>query len=119
MLKDLVISTMVSDIDGIKMTYIFATVPGVALPQGILRLDHHDEPAGYVSSLFVSECVRGNGVGSRLLEKAFEVCREEGKQTIGLSVSNANEGARKLYERLGFLVYLKGHDGYTQLVKAL
>lgn len=119
MLSDVTVSTLVSDIDGIKMTYIFATVPGVAVPQGFLRLDHFDEPAGYVSSLFVSECVRGHGVGSLLLEKAFEVCREDGKDTIGLSVSNANEGARRLYERLGFKQYIKGHDGYTQLVKLL
>jgi ribosomal protein S18 acetylase RimI-like enzyme len=55
-----------------------------------------------VKELFVKEGFRGQGYGTRLLEKAEEVAEERGKDYLMVSAEWENEGARKLYERMGF-----------------
>jgi ribosomal protein S18 acetylase RimI-like enzyme len=83
--------------------------------QALCRID----PDGYILSLWVRPDLRGKGIGSQLLEQACRVLKEQGKQTVGLSVHDQNEGAQRLYKRLGFLPYMPGHDNYTQYVKVL
>ena len=58
----------------------------------------------YLGHLGVTESVRGRGVGSRLLAHAREVAVARSKSTIALDVADTNEGARRLYERLGYRV---------------
>lgn len=83
-----------------------------------MEVDKEGSP-GWIGPLFVAEGNRGHGLGTKLLEQAFEVARRFGFKTVGLSVKRTNEGARRLYDRLGFLPYLTGHEGYDQLVKVL
>lgn len=55
----------------------------------------------YIASIAVAEEFRGKGVGTRLLEFAEDLFRDESKH-IFLCVSSFNERARKLYERYGY-----------------
>lgn len=100
--------------------YVFAHDPLnlASNPVGFAKLSI-DEPASYIHALFVEESVRGLGVGEGLLNRCFKLSRDLGKVFIGLSVKKENEGARRLYERVGFKPYLDGHEGYAQLIKQL
>ncbi len=46
---------------------------------------------------------RGHGIGSRLLRKIVDYARQNGFATIRLDVIDTNPGARRLYERRGFI----------------
>jgi ribosomal protein S18 acetylase RimI-like enzyme len=58
---------------------------------------------GHIDSFLVSPEVRGQGVGRLLLEKAYDEMRRAGARTVGLDVVSTNEGARRFYEREGFV----------------
>jgi predicted GNAT family N-acyltransferase len=70
--------------------------------------------------------MRGRGVGTMLLQYLIRYARESGYNTLRLDVIDTNAGARRLYERLGFVAletanfpYLKwalGFAGATQMV---
>jgi ribosomal protein S18 acetylase RimI-like enzyme len=107
------IQLFTSKVDADTTLYLFALENQEVA--GVLRIDTD----GYIMSLFVAPDARGKGLGTSLIEKACQVLKEMGKKTVGLSVHQDNEGARRLYERLGFLPYIPGHEGYTQFVKVL
>jgi ribosomal protein S18 acetylase RimI-like enzyme len=67
---------------------------GASCPPGHLR----------IAALAVAAPVRGQGLGSRLLEAVFEKARREGFSAVRLEVVDTNTRARQLYERLGFRV---------------
>ncbi|MFO7724540.1 MAG: GNAT family N-acetyltransferase [Oceanipulchritudo sp.] len=48
---------------------------------------------------------RGNGIGTALFKEAEVVARKRGCCKLTLEVLEGNEGARKLYQRLGFRPY--------------
>ncbi|QIA09531.1 GNAT family N-acetyltransferase [Draconibacterium halophilum] len=58
----------------------------------------------YLDDLYVKEAWRGNGLGSRLMDKMFEVAKAEKCKRFRLQVLNWNEQAIKLYEKSGFTV---------------
>ena len=64
-----------------------------------------------VETLAVDPAYRGMGIGTALLRKAEARARSMGKRTMSLGVIAENEGAIRLYERLG---YRRTHtwDGY-------
>ena len=45
---------------------------------------------------------QGFGVGTALMEAAFQDLPQEGFQEVTLTVTDANGGALRLYQRLGF-----------------
>ena len=45
---------------------------------------------------------RGRGIASKLIEDAFERAKERGFKQVSLNCEFDNEGAMKLYEKLGF-----------------
>jgi ribosomal protein S18 acetylase RimI-like enzyme len=57
----------------------------------------------YVCSLAMFPKFRGVGIGSRLLVETENRCREFGLQKISLIVFESNVGAKRLYERKGFV----------------
>ena len=61
----------------------------------------------------VSPAFRGRGLGTALLAATVELAREQGVAALGLSVSERNEVARRLYERAGFAVVGREGDGLT------
>ncbi|MEJ1159091.1 GNAT family N-acetyltransferase [Prosthecomicrobium sp. N25] len=62
-------------------------------------------PIGYVAGLMVEPAYRGRGLGRRLLDEARRFARERGLAALVLSVSTDNPGARRFYEREGFLPF--------------
>ena len=59
--------------------------------------------SAHVSELWVSEDHRGQGLGSALLDEAEQMARAKGCNRIHLETRN--EGARRLYERVGYHVF--------------
>lgn len=51
----------------------------------------------------VDPAFRGQGIGTALFRALCDFAREHGYSTIRLDVVDANTGARRLYERLGFV----------------
>jgi ribosomal protein S18 acetylase RimI-like enzyme len=56
---------------------------------------------GYITNVFVNAAVRGQGIGSRLLDEAIEFCK---KQPVHAVILWPSERSRSLYERHGFAV---------------
>jgi ribosomal protein S18 acetylase RimI-like enzyme len=61
--------------------------------QGVLVMD----------GIAVAPAARGSGIGSRLLEAVAAFAREHGYSAVQLAVVDSNPGARRLYERVGFV----------------
>jgi ribosomal protein S18 acetylase RimI-like enzyme len=59
----------------------------------------------YVSDLVVLPPYRRRGLGQALLERAEAYARREGARTLRVGVLARNDGAGRLYRRLGFADY--------------
>lgn len=60
------------------------------------------EVEAWIYNISVVPAFRGQGVGSLLMAHAEALAREGGYRSLGLMVASHNEGARRLYARLGF-----------------
>lgn len=58
--------------------------------------------------------MRGQGIGGRLLSELTAFAAQEGYDTIRLDVIDTNPGARRLYERKGFIATKTEHFGYLR-----
>ncbi len=56
----------------------------------------------YVNVLAVLPRFRGMGLGTRMLQHAGEIAGALGRRGLSVIVSDANTGARRLYERCGY-----------------
>lgn len=59
-------------------------------------------PGVYVQDLYVSEEVRGSGLGRRLMNSLIERSRNWGATYCKLAVYNENEAALSFYKKIGF-----------------
>ena len=57
---------------------------------------------GELKRIYVTQEVQGGGVGSRLMGAALAWLEREGPRRLWIGVWSGNEGAQRLYERLGF-----------------
>jgi ribosomal-protein-alanine N-acetyltransferase len=64
---------------------------------------NHGSPLGHIKDIAVSRGRRGEGVGSRLLERALAVLDLRGVGSVKLEVRERNERAQSLYRRYGFV----------------
>lgn len=63
-----------------------------------------EEPDSYyICAMAVAESHRGGGIGRYLLELAEEQARERGLAKLSLIVFEENSGAKRLYDRHGFV----------------
>ncbi len=60
----------------------------------------------YIEALAVAETARGQGVGSALLADAEAQALQHRRERLALHVLRRNEGAQRLYERVGFVLHL-------------
>lgn len=58
----------------------------------------------HLANIAVRRDRRGQGIGTRLMDKAFEVARERRLRRITLEVRVSNRRAQRFYEKLGFRV---------------
>ena len=57
----------------------------------------------YIDDFCVDESARGQQIGTKLYNFVTEVAKNNGCQSITLHVWNFNEGAKKFYEKIGFI----------------
>ena len=72
-----------------------------------------------LEDLFVRGEARRAGLGAALVERALERARERGCARVDLDVSEENEAALALYERLGFSAGSASGAGRTLLMRVL
>jgi GNAT superfamily N-acetyltransferase len=72
-------------------------------PIGVARLEKPQYGASHVQLVYVRPRARRQGVTKALLRACAEVAREQGSTMISLEVLFANEAARAVWHRLGFL----------------
>jgi ribosomal protein S18 acetylase RimI-like enzyme len=92
------------------------TVAGFVSVLGEVPHNEPDEapvPYAYISDLVVLPLYRRRGLGRALLERAESFARDSGARLLRVGVLAKNEGARKLYDRMGFADYT------IQLIKPL
>jgi len=69
---------------------------------GFLHMGSRGGACDWLEDVFVREELRGQGIGGRAIELAWEMLREKGLETMYLEVVPANEAAIRLYHKLGF-----------------
>ncbi|GGI02244.1 MULTISPECIES: GNAT family N-acetyltransferase [Mammaliicoccus] len=76
----------------------------------------------YIESIAVFSKFRGRGIASKLIDYTFNHAKSLGFNQVSLNCEVDNEGAMKLYQKLGFEPshdkVLSGHD-YKYMVKAV
>jgi len=60
------------------------------------------EACGFIHDVAVAEGARRSGVATALMEAAIEWLRERGAPRVVLGTAQANQGAQRLFDRLGF-----------------
>jgi ribosomal protein S18 acetylase RimI-like enzyme len=65
-------------------------------------LEDGDLEYAYLADLVVRAAYRGRGIGRELIAKAETYARDEGAKWLRVCVLAENEGARRLYDTLGF-----------------
>ena len=71
----------------------------VLAPYSVLEEDQ----SYYICGMAVDEAHRGRGIGAGLLDEAERTCRQLGLEKLSLIVFEKNVGARRLYERHGYV----------------
>jgi GNAT superfamily N-acetyltransferase len=69
---------------------------------GLVSLSREGSRHFLVDVLYVRPAARGTGLARELMRVAAEHAREQGAEVVELDVVESNEGARRLYDRLGF-----------------
>ncbi|MFL1998828.1 GNAT family N-acetyltransferase [Lysinibacillus irui] len=72
-------------------------------PSIIIDQEAHEDEA-YIDTVCVSPQARGKGIGTLLLQFAEELTKQRGYKKLSLNVETQKEDARRLYERLGFVI---------------
>lgn len=75
-------------------------MPAMFVP--LQQLENLAPGTWYVNVLAVRPQSRGQGLGTKLLGLADETARSPAKRGMSVIVSDANAGARRLYERCGY-----------------
>jgi ribosomal protein S18 acetylase RimI-like enzyme len=95
---------------------VIAVVDGEPAGAGWFRRFTADHPGyGFIAEdvpglgLGVVPAFRRRGLGTTLLAATVRSARKQGARTVSLSVSERNAGARRLYDRAGFIVI--GREG--------
>ena len=106
-------NAVVTEIEG----QVAACLVGYALPDRPQAIDTDETPAmfvplqelenlapgtWYVNVLACYPQYRGQGYGTQLLALAEDLARKTGSRGMSIIVSDANSGARRLYERRGY-----------------
>jgi len=68
----------------------------------ILRNDLHPKPFGFMEDVYVEESLRGQGVGSELVQRLIEEARIRECYKLICTSRHEKPKVHELYERLGF-----------------
>lgn len=93
--------------DFIKVFGLFKALYYGTKAYKLLSITTSDNKECYIDHICVDKKHRGEGIGSHLLDYAFDYARNSSCDYIYLDVALDNSKAKKLYERVGFVVYCK------------
>jgi GNAT superfamily N-acetyltransferase len=68
-------------------------------------------PVGLLEELYVRPSHRAHGLGSAVLRRACETCRDSGAEELQINVDEVDVDARRFYERHGFTNVEPGQPG--------
>jgi ribosomal protein S18 acetylase RimI-like enzyme len=68
----------------------------------------------FINVIVVDASVRGNGIGTSLMQAVFEIAQQNQFHAVVLDVIDTNPDARRLYERLGFKPVRMRKYGYLR-----
>jgi GNAT superfamily N-acetyltransferase len=88
---------LVAVLDGQVAGHLFLTFENAAV---LVREEMR--PYAYVAELFVREAARGTGAGAALIAHAEALAASRGSRQMRIGVLSGNDGAERLYRRLGF-----------------
>ena len=71
----------------------------------------------HINNVAIRPALRGQGIGSHLMQRIFEEARRLGARRATLEVRRSNEAARLLYEHFGFAVAGVRPSYYTKPVE--
>jgi ribosomal protein S18 acetylase RimI-like enzyme len=83
-------------------TYLIAWEEGEPVGQAHVAWEGTTLGVPEIQDVFVPEELRGRGIGTRLSRAAEELAQARGYTEISISASLSNDGALRLYRRLGF-----------------
>jgi GNAT superfamily N-acetyltransferase len=69
-------------------------------------------PVALLEELYVVPERRGQGIGGRLIEHAFDVCRERGVETFQVNVDESDVDAQRFYEAHGVSATMDGERAF-------
>ena len=109
---------------------LLADVNDWPIGQIFVQLDSMDDvPAavgkrGYLYSLRVMDHLQRRGIGSALIREAESILINQDYGSVSIAAAKDNPGARRLYERLGYRVFMEDsgrwsfvdHEGRTRHV---
>jgi ribosomal protein S18 acetylase RimI-like enzyme len=72
---------------------------------GVLTVTAVRSDTAHIPQIAIARTLQGIGLGTALLESAFNDLVRAGYQRVSLTVTDANPGALRLYERLGFKTF--------------
>ena len=72
---------------------------------GVLTVTAVRSDTAHIPQIAIARTLQGIGLGTALLESAFNDLAKAGFQRVSLTVTDANSGAFHLYERLGFKTF--------------
>jgi ribosomal protein S18 acetylase RimI-like enzyme len=106
--------------------FYFALVDGdvagyLKLNTDAAQTEPMDEQSLELERIYILKRYQKNGVGKVLMDKAFEMAEELGKEKIWLGVWEHNDNARAFYEKKGFVEtgshsFFMGDDEQTDLI---
>jgi ribosomal protein S18 acetylase RimI-like enzyme len=89
------VAVFVAERDDDVVGYVYAGIE----PQSWKELR---EQCGYIHDIIVDQRARGAGIGTQLVEAAVAWLRDRGQPRVVLGAADANDGAQRLFARLGF-----------------
>ena len=107
--RNSIVAEVDGDIAGALLGYPVAAEPDAIDPANtppmfipLLELENLAAGTWYVNAVATFPDARGLGIGSKLMQRAEQEANSLGLCGTSLIVSDANEGARRLYNRLGY-----------------
>jgi GNAT superfamily N-acetyltransferase len=94
---------------------VIVLLAGGADPTGFAYLTlrpapYYDGPLAQLEELYVRPHLRDHGIGTALLQRALELCRERAAGEMHINVDEVDTDTRRFYERHGFVNVAPGTD---------
>lgn len=98
---------------------IAAEIGGAIIGFAAFYANDQIDRIAYLTLIAVNESVRGQHIGTILLDSVVELCITNGMKTLLLEVRKNNSGAIPFYEKLGFEKTGKGTHNTEYMMKQL